>query len=158
MISSYEDNGSGKDEGTGTTFLRGFQTADGNGIVEFQTIYPGWYEGRAVHIRAIASVDGREVLTTQLYFDEAYPETVHTTGEYAQFGPPDTGRANDRIIGDPAIDGSGIVLITPHAAMVGPDLNEHRRGLIADNCRRLLAGEPQPGSRQDPRLLAPTSA
>ncbi len=67
--SSYEDGGSGKDEGAGTTFLRGSQTADDDGIVEFQTIYPGWYEGRAIHIHVIASVDGEAVLTTQLYFE-----------------------------------------------------------------------------------------
>lgn len=108
--SAYEDGGSGKDEGAGTTFLRGFQTADNDGIVEFQTIYPGWYEGRAVHIHASASVDGQQLLTTQLYFDEAYTETVYGAGEYTRFGLPDTGWANDRIIGDPATDGSGIVL------------------------------------------------
>ncbi len=108
--SAYEDDGSGKDEGPGSTFLRGFQVAGDDGIVEFQTIYPGWYEGRAVHIHAIASVDGREVLTTQLYFDEDYTDAVHSTGEYAQFGPPDTGWDDDGIIGDPASDGTGIAL------------------------------------------------
>lgn len=108
--SSYEDRGSGKDEGEGTTFLRGAQTADGDGILEFQTIYPGWYEGRAIHIHVIASVDGNEVLTTQLYFDEAYTETVMATGAYAEFGPPDTGWADDGLIGDPATDGTGITL------------------------------------------------
>lgn len=109
--SSYEDGGSGKDEGAGTTFLRGSQAADSDGIAEFQTIYPGFYEGRAVHIHATASVDGREVLTTQLYFDEAYTESVLATGEYAQFGSPDTGWDDDGIIGNPATDGSGIVLM-----------------------------------------------
>jgi phosphoglycerate dehydrogenase-like enzyme len=34
------------------------------------------------------------------------------------------------------------VLITPHTAMVGPNLDERRYEVIADNCRRLLAGEP----------------
>ena len=34
------------------------------------------------------------------------------------------------------------VLITPHVAMVGPDIDQRRFDLIADNCRRLLAGEP----------------
>jgi protocatechuate 3,4-dioxygenase beta subunit len=31
-------------------FLRGYQIADENGVVNFTTIYPGWYMGRAVHI------------------------------------------------------------------------------------------------------------
>ncbi len=108
--SSYADGGSGKDEGEGTTFLRGFQVAGDDGIVEFQTIYPGWYDGRAVHIHVIATVDGEDVLTTQLYFDEAYTEAVHATGEYARFGPPDTSWADDGLIGDPTTDGTGIVL------------------------------------------------
>lgn len=40
-----------KDDGTqGLTFLRGNQITDENGTVKFQTIYPGWYENRAIHI------------------------------------------------------------------------------------------------------------
>ncbi|MEM9566147.1 MAG: hypothetical protein AAGA93_26235 [Actinomycetota bacterium] len=109
--SSYTDGGSGKDEGEGTTFLRGSQVAGDDGIVEFQTIYPGWYDGRAVHIHVIAAVDGEDLLTSQLYFDEAYTEAVHATGAYAEFGPPDTSRADDGLIGDPTTDGTGIVLV-----------------------------------------------
>jgi len=30
-------------------FLLGYQFADSNGLVVFTTIYPGWYQGRAVH-------------------------------------------------------------------------------------------------------------
>lgn len=108
--SSFEDGGSGKDEGEGTTFLRGFQTADADGIVEFQTIYPGWYEGRAVHIHASARVDGDTVYTGQLYFHEDYTLGVYESGVYTEFGPPDTTWATDGIIDDPATDGSGITL------------------------------------------------
>lgn len=34
------------------------------------------------------------------------------------------------------------VLITPHVAMIGPDVDRRRFELIAENCRRLLADEP----------------
>ena len=34
----------------GQNFLRGYQVTDANGKAEFTTIYPGWYEGRTVHI------------------------------------------------------------------------------------------------------------
>src|SRR5207247_486574 len=34
----------------GRKFLRGYQTTDLGGKVQFTTIYPGWYQGRAVHI------------------------------------------------------------------------------------------------------------
>ncbi len=109
--SSYIDNGTGKDEGEGTTFLRGFQTADADGIVEFQTIYPGWYNGRAVHIHTSARVDGGEVLTAQLYFDEPYTEQVYLDGPYAEFGSPDTTWSTDPLADNPATDGTGITLV-----------------------------------------------
>ncbi|MEM9515262.1 MAG: hypothetical protein AAGA42_10435 [Actinomycetota bacterium] len=109
--SSYLDNGTGKDEGEGTTFLRGFQTADANGIVEFQTIYPGWYNGRAVHIHTSARVAGGEVLTAQLYFDEPYTEQVYLDGPYAEFGSPDTTWSTDSLADNPATDGTGITLV-----------------------------------------------
>lgn len=34
------------------------------------------------------------------------------------------------------------VLVTPHTAMVGPHLDERRYELVAENCRRFLAGDP----------------
>ena len=129
--SSFEDGGSGKDEGEGTTFLRGFQTADADGILEFLTIYPGWYGGRAVHIHLRARIDGDTVLTTQLYFDEAYTEAVMATGEYARFGPPDTTWATDALAGDPAADGTAITL-SPAATALG----EGTLGLVNVGLRR----------------------
>ena len=43
--------GQGEDRAhDGETFLRGTQVTDGEGRVEFETIYPGWYPGRTVHI------------------------------------------------------------------------------------------------------------
>jgi protocatechuate 3,4-dioxygenase beta subunit len=32
------------------TFLRGIQKTDAKGLATFKTIYPGWYQGRTVHI------------------------------------------------------------------------------------------------------------
>lgn len=114
--SQYEDGGSGKDEGEETSFCRGAQTADAEGIVEFETIYPGWYDSRAVHIHVRVYVEGETVRTAQLYFDEDYTAAICQTGEYAQFGLPETTWADDRLVGDPATDGSGVAL---SAAPVG---------------------------------------
>lgn len=118
--SDFEDGGDGKDEGPGTTFCRGAQTADERGILEFETIYPGWYPARAIHIHAAVQVGGDDVLTTQLYFDEAYTETVLAEGEYAQFGPPLRTWSNDPVLGDtdPATDGTAIAL-TPGMTGIG---------------------------------------
>jgi len=78
--SAYIDNGGGKDEGPGTTFLRGTQAADDDGIVEFLTIYPGWYSGHTIHIHVrVHTYSGATVLdnyTTQLFFDDAVSNAV----------------------------------------------------------------------------------
>src|SRR5216683_2289446 len=43
------------------TFLRGIQKTDQNGLAIFTTIYPGWYQGRAVHIHVKVHVGGSVV-------------------------------------------------------------------------------------------------
>jgi protocatechuate 3,4-dioxygenase beta subunit len=40
--------------GLNTTFLRGIQLTDHEGVVQFETIFPGHYEGRAVHTHLLA--------------------------------------------------------------------------------------------------------
>jgi Dioxygenase len=45
------------------TFLRGIQYTDKNGLAVFKTIYPGWYQGRAVHIHVKVHVGGSVVHT-----------------------------------------------------------------------------------------------
>lgn len=117
--SSYDDNGSGKDEGDGSTFCRGVQFTDGEGIAEFTTIYPGWYEGRAVHIHVTVEIDGEHVRTGQMYLDEAYSDAVYTTGVYAEFGSPDTSWADDRIAGDPVAEGSAMS-VAAGETVIGP--------------------------------------
>ena len=59
-----------------STFLRGIQRTDADGAVTFETIYPGWYQGRAVHIHVKVAVDGTEVHTGQLFFDDDASERV----------------------------------------------------------------------------------
>ncbi|MER5178709.1 intradiol ring-cleavage dioxygenase [Streptomyces sp. NPDC002896] len=39
-------------------YLRGTWKTDNNGKVEFTTIFPGWYQGRCVHIHTKVHVDG----------------------------------------------------------------------------------------------------
>ena len=45
-----------------------------DGIVEFATIYPGWYRGRAVHIHLRVHRGGATVLTSQLFFPDDYTD------------------------------------------------------------------------------------
>ncbi len=76
---------------TGKKFLRGFQMTDASGAAQFVTIYPGWYEGRAVHIHfkirtQPESRRGYE-FTSQVYFDEALSEQIFRQAPYSTKGP-----------------------------------------------------------------------
>jgi len=70
----------------GQKFLRGFQRADADGRVTFRTIYPGWYEGRAVHIHFKIRTDEGHEFTSQLFFDEAFTDTVFAQAPYNSRG------------------------------------------------------------------------
>ncbi|MDF3835491.1 protocatechuate 3,4-dioxygenase [Cupriavidus basilensis] len=58
-------------------FLRGVQPTGADGSARFVTIYPGWYAPRAVHIHLKIHLGQREVLTSQLFFDETLNREVH---------------------------------------------------------------------------------
>lgn len=109
-------DGSPGDEGPGTRFLRGGQTAGDDGIVEFRTVYPGWYTGRAVHIHTKVHVGGGTELTTQLYFPEDLTDRVHAQAPYAARGERDTRNEDDFIAGNPAANGN---LLTTRAEGAG---------------------------------------
>jgi len=83
------------------TYLRGAQVADRNGVVQFTTIYPGWYRGRTVHIHLKLHVDRKTVVTTQLYFDEAVNDAVFATSPYDTHTGRETRNEDDSIY-DPA--------------------------------------------------------
>jgi protocatechuate 3,4-dioxygenase beta subunit len=70
----------------GRKFLRGYQATDAAGAARFTTVYPGWYQGRAVHIHfKIRTAPGQE-FTSQIYFDEAVTDRVHALEPYARRG------------------------------------------------------------------------
>jgi protocatechuate 3,4-dioxygenase beta subunit len=84
---AYSDS----DRGTaGKKFLRGYQVTDAGGTARFTTIYPGWYPGRAVHIhykvRIVSGPNLGNEMTSQLYFDEAITDRVHTRAPYVSHG------------------------------------------------------------------------
>ena len=74
----------------GKKFLRGYQVTDANGAVQFTTIYPGWYQGRTVHIhfkvRTAATLGQSYEFTSQLYFDDAVSDRIYTQPPYASKG------------------------------------------------------------------------
>jgi protocatechuate 3,4-dioxygenase beta subunit len=67
-------------------FLRGLQRTDEAGYVEFQTIVPGWYTPRTLHIHAQVCIDGVAVLGTELYFPDDFATHVQSLAPYAARG------------------------------------------------------------------------
>jgi protocatechuate 3,4-dioxygenase beta subunit len=64
------------------TFLRGIQRTDAKGFAVFRTVYPGWYQGRTVHIHIKVSLGGNVVHTGQLYFPDTLTDTVYKRTPY----------------------------------------------------------------------------
>lgn len=85
---AYSDVSDWGNDTAGQQFLRGYQITDQLGKVNFVTIYPGWYPGRAIHIhfkiRTASRAGKAELLTSQLYFDEAVTRRVYQQPPYAQ--------------------------------------------------------------------------
>jgi len=74
------------DSARGQKFLRGFQNTDASGSAKFTTIYPGWYQGRAVHIHFKIRPTSSSEFTSQLFFDDALSTQVFAQAPYSQKG------------------------------------------------------------------------
>jgi protocatechuate 3,4-dioxygenase beta subunit len=81
VVDVWHCDAEGSYSATGETYLRGAQVTNRDGVAEFTTVYPGWYPGRTVHIHAKVHLDRETVLTTQLYFDDAFSARVYTREE-----------------------------------------------------------------------------
>lgn len=82
----------------GQTFLRGTQITDLNGLVQFRTIYPGWYPGRATHIHFKVRTSTTTYKTSQFAFPDSVNDTVHTSALYTRGINPTT-NVEDGIFG-----------------------------------------------------------
>jgi hypothetical protein len=103
--------------------LRGYQVTDTTGVARFTTIYPGWYQGRTVHlhfkIRSAPEANPGFEFTSQLYFDDAFTDQVFMAQPYAARGARTTRNAGDGIYSQggaeltlsPLVSGSGYVAI-----------------------------------------------
>ena len=87
--------------GSSRKFLRGYQITDAAGIAQFTTVYPGWYQGRAVHIhfklRLFTGSTKTYEFTSQFFFNEALTSTVHSQSPYSSKGTRDTLNTSDGI-------------------------------------------------------------
>lgn len=100
---------------TSQNFLRGQQVTDANGQVQFVTIYPGWYSGRAVHIhfkvRSAAAGGSTYEFTSQFFFDPATTAQAYAVAPYSDRPTPDTPNSSDGIY-----QGGGSQLVLPVVA------------------------------------------
>jgi protocatechuate 3,4-dioxygenase beta subunit len=74
----------------GKKFLRGYQVTDSSGVAQFTTIYPGWYQGRTVHIhfkiRSHTGSGAAYEFTSQFFFDDAITDQVYAQAPYSSKG------------------------------------------------------------------------
>jgi len=76
--------------------LRGTQVTGSDGVVQFTSIYPGWYPTRTPHLHLEVHLDAATVLTTQLFFDDAVSDAVFAADPaYQQHGHRDTRNSRD---------------------------------------------------------------
>jgi protocatechuate 3,4-dioxygenase beta subunit len=76
------------------TYLRGYQIANANGVVKFETIFPGWYTPRTCHIHVKVHTGGRKEdgtyeggkvnHTGQLFFDDTVAEEIFAQEPYSR--------------------------------------------------------------------------
>jgi protocatechuate 3,4-dioxygenase beta subunit len=85
-------------------YFRGKQTTDANGLVFFDSCFPGWYAGRTIHVHLTISIDSQQSVTTQLFFDDALDgEIIGTQPLYDARGARDTTNTTDSVIAPSAV-------------------------------------------------------
>jgi protocatechuate 3,4-dioxygenase beta subunit len=96
------------------TFLRGIQKTNADGVAIFTTIYPGWYQGRTVHIHVKVHVGGRIVHTGQLFFSDTLTDAVYRAAPYKDRPNRDVRNAQDSIF----VNGGkrGLLAVTKNGA------------------------------------------
>lgn len=95
------------DSANDQTYLRGYQIANANGVVKFETIFPGWYTPRTCHIHVKVHTGGRKEdgtyeggkvnHTGQLFFDDDIAESVFTLEPYSKHTGTYTELASDMV-------------------------------------------------------------
>ncbi|KAF7678220.1 extracellular dioxygenase [Alternaria burnsii] len=135
-----QGNGVGEDDESNlqNTALRGIQQSDENGVVVFQTIFPGHYTGRATHIHVMsrlnATVNANSTLSGghithvgQMFFDQDLITLADTVEPYASNEQELTSNSDDSILAEEAEDVDPFV----EYVMLGDDISEGLFGWLA---------------------------
>ena len=89
-------------------FFRGHRMTDAQGIAWFNTCFPGWYRGRAIHVHFTvrrSSRAGSEYLTSQVSFPtDLITELCLSHPDYSAHGLPDTANTADSVFPSDSVD------------------------------------------------------
>ncbi|WP_434422579.1 protocatechuate 3,4-dioxygenase [Nannocystis pusilla] len=119
-------------------YFRGTQTTASDGRVDFDTCFPGWYGGRAVHIHFRVYVDDSLHATSQLFFsDDLNAEIFAGHADYSEFGQPDTTNETDNIIGGEDDKSNYLLTVArmPDGAMLASKVIAIRSSLDQQSCQ-----------------------
>lgn len=121
-------------------FFRGRQRTDSQGVVRFESCYPGWYRGRAnhVHLRVQqgdyqADDNASAWLTSQLLFTDALNSAIFQHEPlYRDKGLPDTTLDTDGVVGEEAdksryvfdVQNLGGVMLASKTLVIPSSLND----------------------------------
>ncbi|WP_329116595.1 intradiol ring-cleavage dioxygenase [Streptomyces sp. NBC_01465] len=104
------------------TYLRGYQIANANGVVKFETIMPGWYTPRTAHIHVKVHTGGEKEdgtyeggkvnYTGQLFFDDDIAEAIFALEPYSKHSGSYTVLADDMVY-DGGGASSGLLTLEP---------------------------------------------
>jgi protocatechuate 3,4-dioxygenase beta subunit len=104
----------GADDQSALTFCRGVQTTNSSGRVDFSSVVPGWYRGRAVHIHFTVRLNEQEFVTGQFFLEDSLLDDIEQQVDYEERGTRDTRNTQDGVL--PASDPSPYILNTAKRA------------------------------------------
>jgi len=80
-------------------YFRGKQTTGDDGVVYFDTCFPGWYASRTIHIHMTISLGETAYVTTQFGFDDTLDDDIVATQPiYSDRGSRDTTNTTDTVL------------------------------------------------------------
>ncbi|MFC3573408.1 intradiol ring-cleavage dioxygenase [Streptomyces yaanensis] len=113
-----EDGSTANDQ----TYLRGYQIANANGVVKFETIFPGWYTPRTCHIHVKVHTGGEKEdgtyeggkvnYTGQFFFDDDIAEQIFALEPYSKHSGTYTELDDDMVYGGGGAS-SGLLTLKP---------------------------------------------
>ncbi|MEZ4228395.1 MAG: hypothetical protein R3B89_04465 [Polyangiaceae bacterium] len=81
-------------------YFRGSQTTDSDGVVYFDSCFPGWYSSRAVHVHFEVRVNNSSYVVSQLLWEDELVDDIFTNhADYKEFGIPNVHLDDDNVVG-----------------------------------------------------------